>query len=181
MKRIHLSAFSVLLYLIANTAYSMPIVSPSGVNGLEVDGTFYNIAIGDMSGKTTTEVYAGYGLSMSPSPLLSDINVALAAVLNAGFFSADFFNGCDNFLCVIVMPTKLHFSDAGRTQGSVQRIGAGRPWEVDPLGTSHSSGTGASVIYTYGVITPNTVPAPTTLVLFGLGLSGLVWSRRQKT
>ncbi len=48
MKRLHLSICSALVCLFARTSYAMPVVSSSGVTGLEVNGTLYDITIGEV-------------------------------------------------------------------------------------------------------------------------------------
>ncbi|MEE4204390.1 MAG: PEP-CTERM sorting domain-containing protein [Halieaceae bacterium] len=49
----------------------------------------------------------------------------------------------------------------------------------DPVGSEPGFSTGA-IGFSYSIGTPEAVPAPATLALFGLGLAGLGWSRRKK-
>ncbi len=166
------------------TASATPIVTSDGVWGLEVGGSVYDIEIGNMGGATAGAVYAGYGLTAVPNPVLVAINTALIALFNAppaphapGPLPVTFFDGCGSIVnCVVFLPTYLSGPNPATSHLPVSISTA---WIQSSIGLSPSTRASITPNLTFGVVNAK-VPLPGTLALFGLGLAGLGMRRHKR-
>jgi hypothetical protein len=163
---------------------------PTGVNGLVVDGTTYNLTFSSGSYNATYLSAPTFEGNLAGA---SDAAAALKEFLNLSGVNGLLGSDCSttSFGCRLIIPSGtllippipefmygylIDFQQGFSAWGPPSQFSGGSP--ADPLGCNHQGGPSCQefVVFTAADSTP--VPEPFTLGLVGLGLAGVVFTRR---
>lgn len=194
MKRPMQFAAGSLFLALAGAASAVPMISPTGVTGLEVDGGIYDLVIGD---RVPNAHFTESMFTPAYQTLANNVSAALLAALNnqSPIPGLNYFSGCsDTTTCILWVPDRWDTVSAGPPIdanlldfNTVALISGDSAWAVNAggfgagLNTSTDTYSQATLVTFERVGTVvTTVPEPTSLTLAGLGIAGLFASRKQR-
>lgn len=169
----------------AASSWAMPMLSADGssLTSIDVGGTLYDVMFGD---GVVGDVFAGVTFDAAREAEANAVSVAITDALNVlGAVNTDI-AGCEEDpggrQCLIFNPDSTPVP-GGFLDRRAAATFLGRPWvQVFPINQADSSDTSSVRFLTLAVYERqevSAVPAPVTLLLFGLGLAGLGFSRRK--
>ena len=164
---------------IGEAALAAPILSGSGVLGLEQEGLIYDVEFGDRDGATYLDVVQDPNRAILSGSTFNEILLQIADLLKTSSLETGDIDGCESeFVCLIDFP--VFAPEPGLVGGNF--ISYDPPNANAPLSfVTLSAGTASGLALTFGLITQRAeaaVPAPATLGLIGLGLLSLRLRRK---